>query len=489
MIKPITKEQLDGAIDLESDTEEEPPKPKDPPVAEPPPANLPERILLHWKQQKLLGKSISGRDDFEPDVNEAITPSELVNDSADNDSADSDLGKLSEEEKESRQVIADIFDNGVASDKFVFSFSEWREVRRSYNRRGSTPTFDELDPQEQLVYIDIAVTVINNGRSDIPDDLLMQGLEIAMDETSMQTWAQYVFDYVYVPVPNVEETNSSDGGDLQVASNRSVDSSGVLSVESRFSDKGHSKDDAIELSSTSEMSNLVSIVSINSGTTISVSTPEPYQNTMEPNLPQPSTPVRNNTTKQINSQRNTKSNCIKLHTYNMPFPMKNIIANRKPKELNPFFVEESMWGYDTVVTYANPSEFSIDISTSQFEKIIDVVPGRLAKPGEQPVQALLWKKHAGKFTRTSLINRCLRGVDVFKDHIDGRYKQEGKVASTFIPGSREVKRRKSRNPNGWVSGSKGVVLTTMKVITVNAFLTLGFLWRQLALYTQIMRQP
>jgi hypothetical protein len=184
---------------LDHEDEEEAPRLKDPVDGEPAPTTVLQRIELFRKQERLQKKNEARQQSQTPapaarETKHPTPDMAVVSDGIVRDVVNDDTGKMSSEEKEMNQCIADIFDTGLKENKFTFRMDEGR---RSIERKGECVSFDELSAEEQLVMIQIATGVINNRNSDIAGEVFAYGREIQIDEVSLWTWAGYMFSFVY----------------------------------------------------------------------------------------------------------------------------------------------------------------------------------------------------------------------------------------------------------------------------------------------------
>lgn len=304
------------------DHDEDIPRLKDPIAGEPAPTTVLGRIELFRKRERLIARqqlkteTVPAQNNVEdtelPSTN--ITETGVQEHAAPSISAalEDDVGKMSSEEKEGKQFIADIFDRGLGEMKFSF---QMEESRRPIARKEETVTFDELSPEEQLVMIDVATGVVNGRNTDITSDLFGYAKKIGIGETSLWTWASYVFSYVHgkVWVENLSSSASSSVSSA-VATGRNTKEAIVLGSSVSVSDRNHNIVQQSQLSLT------------------------------------PSTPKRDNTSSNHTfatpSQKSTNNSFkpIKLHPYSMLSPQKDIISNRAPKTENVFFDEEVEFG-------------------------------------------------------------------------------------------------------------------------------------------------
>ena len=138
----------------------------------------------------------------------------------------------------------------------------------------------------------------------------------------------------------------------------------------------------------------------------------------------------------------------------MPTPLRDVTANRPPKESNPHFKEEVKEGDKAYQVLASKGKYEVQVPKDLFEQIIEVTNETL--DGVLPIRFLKWKKHPSRYIRSTTMNRILKLIPVFKDHIDGRYDQRGKISAAYDYEEKDKDRGSSRARHSWAVWQNGV---------------------------------
>ena len=134
-----------------------------------------------------------------------------------------------------------------------------------------------------------------------------------------------------------------------------------------------------------------------------------------------STPLRNNCSNALpltdmlsptNDVKPTspKVRQITLHEIPMSTPMRDIIANRAPKELNPHFQSETKWDNSTIVTLKSEGEFEVRVTKKQFEDLIEVTADTV-DCRRRPMCKVSWME--------------VPGIKIYQNKYDGPAAHEG----------------------------------------------------------------
>jgi hypothetical protein len=146
---------------------------------------------------------------------------------------------------------------------------------------------------------------------------------------------------------------------------------------------------------------------------------------------------------------------ITIHGINISSPMRDVIGNRPPKELNPHFsgVQKDVSAV-TVVEFKSEGEFVVQVTKHEFEDLFQVNADTDAD-GDVSVEYLAWRSQPSKFIRTTKLNRLLMKDPRFANHIDARFDRSGRVSAAVNFKNKDKKRRPTKATHNWAVWQHG----------------------------------